>query len=942
MPRKSNVPKRIVQFLIIGLVIAAVFFANVEKPAQIKSDLLSDVEALWGQAYSSNIGWVNFYCDGAGNTQPEFIRTYFPAKGAATVPDACSTTAYGVTYDTTTKTFSGEAYSSNYGWFDMNGLTTDESMKIHGSTDGAGIDPYNFGTTDFQKGPLNPGIYYHSDEAYFCGFAYSDAVGYISFCDPQTKDLPPENISKPGFDWNTYAVYAGTAPTDDTLPPTVTTAGKVFAATDNYNETLWFQDDATPVASVEVKIMDSNGVEQTYNADYFDSENRRASVDISGHDFHIVGNYDLTFTSCDILGHCSDPAVEGDGKISDFFQVVAAAPDWPGNSYFEFDSATPAKVSDGIESHFVRAVLIDEYGNPVISVTDVKEVKTSFTFVNTTELDQINTSRPPGDDSAVFNANEFAFSQEGGTTTGWLTELANGDGISQVNVSSYAPTSDGYTPIENDAINLWFDEMSFEVNALNGYVNVGESSGTYASVDDNRKFTFSPTLVATPEALVWNSGTGAYEVDPSGVENITINSPKRFGLSLQNDSGSVAVGSPELGVAVNSGVGSNVVWANGVIEKAGGVSDLSEALDLDTDSNSTFDATLDDLSTWISGVASSSSNGTLRFRMTPELTAAASAVGDMNTILRNYICYALSGKNICHRSERLEKGAATEASLYNPSIEILGSIRSSSNVGDKRSDVAVNQSIGDFVQSELAAEMDRNTSSLTKNADADYCGKATITNLTSFWTSASCKHLGDNVLYFKGGDVTLNLSGDLPDGAKTIVVENGDLHIQGDLTYAGADDSFGVIVLGGDIFVYPGVSDIAGVFYSDGSVISVNASGQYGEDTSSTCNGSSGFCDRSYELRNQLYWQGLIATQNTIGGSDLATPECPGGETCSRDEARIYDLTYLRTYHPDSGGTTAYAGSDAALVVEYNSRIQNNLPPLFEISTGESSGETGY
>ncbi|MCF7836986.1 hypothetical protein K9M43_04745, partial [Candidatus Gracilibacteria bacterium] len=124
--------------------------------------------------------------------------------------------------------------------------------------------------------------------------------------------------------------------------------------------------------------------------------------------------------------------------------------------------------------------------------------------------------------------------------------------------------------------------------------------------------------------------------------------------------------------------------------------------------------------------------------------------------------------------------------------------------------------------------------------------------------------------------------------------------------------------------------------------ISVNADGESGEDDSPDCSGV-GFCDRSFELRNQLYWKGLIATQNTIGGADKdPTYECPAETTCnSRENARVYDLAYLRTFHADSGVTPVYSDSDAALVVEYDSRIQNSPPPLFEFSTRESGNQLG-
>ena len=304
-----------------------------------------------------------------------------------------------------------------------------------------------------------------------------------------------------------------------------------------------------------------------------------------------------------------------------------------------------------------------------------------------------------------------------------------------------------------------------------------------------------------------------------------------------------------------------------------------------------------------------------------------------------------------------------DTQLYNPGIEIIGSVYSGSGTSSKQTDAALNLSLGDIAQSEFKTAIDRNVAMLIKDDNIIACAGEEVTD----WDDSNyltCTHFENSVLYFEG-DVTLNLS-ELPSGTKTILVEGGDLYIKSNLEYlAGIGHSFGVIVLkdtnddGGNIFVYPGVTNIAGAFYAEGSVISVNVDGECGEDMSAICD-KTGFCDRSYELRNQLYWKGMIATQNTIGGADRSplifpreveavgcnAPRCATASVSgcsSREEARLYDLAYLRTFHSASDGTRAFADSDAAFVIEYDSRIQSNPPPLFEVINRDSgSGETGY
>jgi len=945
----QKIKKLTAQVTLVAVILVAVLFINVGSPEQLKSYILNDIEQLWGQAYSPNVGWINFYCDGASGTIPAAAPA---GKGAPVMPNFCDTTPYGVIFDSTTETFSGEAYSNTYGWLDMSGLTMNPSFNVRGDTNGGAISDYIFGTTYFQRNRPNndnPGLGYYNTSGYFCGFAYSDEIGYISFCDPQTKERNPKDVPVSGFDWDTYAVYLGIGDGDDSDSPALTTATpRVFAATDNYNETLWFQDDVVNIASVEVKIFDSNGVEQTYNAVDFYPATNRASVDITNHDFHVVGDYDLTFTACDAIGNCTDPTVENDGLYTGFFTVVAAVPDWIGNSFFEF--SVPTQVADGQENHLIRTTLIDEYGNPVISVAGIKEVSVDTKFENTTRLDQIAGTG----DSAVFEAGEFGFNQEGGTSTGYLTEANGGDGRFQIDMKSYAPTSKGYTPITDDGFNLFFDNMTYNVVALGGHVNVGESSGTYgvAVGFEPRKFAFSPTLVTTPEALIWDSGTSTYILDASAIENITVNAPKRFNLELQNFSSSMIASNPELGLLMDTSDNS-VTWVDAITEDP-----IAQALILDTEDADGFDSSWNAAGGLVSGgTIDWSSIENIRMRATPELDLAAAVPEDFSTLFETYAGYDVSGKHVRHKSEMLGIGAM----LFNPGIEIIGAVYSSGGTSSKQTGSELNQSLGDTAQSELESMINRSTVALTKDPTVSACTAAgDITNLVDFWNNnPDCTFFEDSVLYLEN-DVILNLSVDLPSGAKTILVEGGNLHIKNDFIFpAAVDNSFGVIVLkdaagvGGNIFIYSNVTNVMGTFYAEGSVISVNAEGECGEDMTADCSGT-GFCDRSFELRDQLYWKGLIATQNTIGGADKAllvfpsnvvatgcnAPDCAAAAVSgcsSREEARIYDFAYLRTFHPASGGTQIFAGSDAALVVEYDSRIQNNPPPLFESIEGSSS-----
>ncbi|EKD64379.1 MAG: hypothetical protein ACD_51C00015G0001, partial [uncultured bacterium] len=99
-------------------------------------------------------------------------------------------------------------------------------------------------------------------------------------------------------------------------------------------------------------------------------------------------------------------------------------------------------------------------------------------------------------------------------------------------------------------------------------------------------------------------------------------------------------------------------------------------------------------------------------------------------------------------------------------------------------------------------------------------------------------NLAEEIYYFDGNNNTNDLTiGDgsnftVPQGAHTIIVENGDLYIQSNIKYIDANFGFNyylyesdadytalaslaIIVLNGDIYIDPNVTDLSGVFYMD-------------------------------------------------------------------------------------------------------------------------------
>ncbi len=209
---------------------------------------------------------------------------------------------------------------------------------------------------------------------------------------------------------------------------------------------------------------------------------------------------------------------------------------------------------------------------------------------------------------------------------------------------------------------------------------------------------------------------------------------------------------------------------------------------------------------------------------------------------------------------------------------------------------------------ELKKEIRRNVAQLTRNIDLTNC-LASTTSLNSLPTLASDCVLVDDVnntilAVYDGADVegTLNLGNGstvtIPaDTSYTLIVLNGgNLNIEENIAYANGNSSFGMIVLaddsgnGGHVYVDPAPTNIVGLLYAEGSLLSSPDAGislYYGAGANAT------------DLTNQLHWQGSIASENTIGGS--ASAILPDGIECGAwpDEqscAQAYALDFLRRF----------------------------------------------
>ena len=173
-----------------------------------------------------------------------------------------------------------------------------------------------------------------------------------------------------------------------------------------------------------------------------------------------------------------------------------------------------------------------------------------------------------------------------------------------------------------------------------------------------------------------------------------------------------------------------------------------------------------------------------------------------------------------------------------------------------------------------------------------------------------------------------------PSNYQTLVVRNGNIHITND--FNAAQKNIGIISYKdsgynvsnwynevGNIYIEPNVSEIHALMYADGALVSTES----GTPVSSTLSA------REYSLWNQLKIHGSIFTRNTLAGAEESGWDymLPWGEQSSdRDLAIQYDLYYLRRGNTGcSQDWYWFCDIPQYLIIEYDTRIQSDPPPLF-------------
>lgn len=298
--------------------------------------------------------------------------------------------------------------------------------------------------------------------------------------------------------------------------------------------------------------------------------------------------------------------------------------------------------------------------------------------------------------------------------------------------------------------------------------------------------------------------------------------------------------------------------------------------------------------------------------------------------LYSTVSYTNSGKAVSYYSNKLPR--VTGTLVVNPVADVKGSVYST-GVTNPQEGTSV-RSIGDVSTNILRDAIFRNVSNIVAGAD-EPSGDGTIVDdglASTVWTVDNGTTLYPDLggvprVYYFTGDVALSSSAtNITWGnQRTIVSVGGDVYIDSNLyndpsslPVGASKPRLGIIALkdlntgnGGNVYISSDVNDIQANIFADGSVFSYDGNPANINSAGEPCWASEKV--RHDTLINQLYIEGSIASQNTIGGAADVTPTLGNGKKVSaaegtyggsgslclptgRSQARLYDLNFMRYY----------------------------------------------
>lgn len=843
-----------------------------------------------------------------------------------------------------------------------------------------------------------------NEEGQFSGYAWNPTIGWV--------DFNGANVDANDDSLNYF--YPITEWTPDATPPTIVlaqghyvfsaTASKTYElATDNDPGDRGFScpggiyanNGATPLTLVDTAVVVDTTNQYTFLCSDQKEPDRFGRLSIVFDDIAALSELPGTYM---LTGDIADAAGNGVNYGTATFQVVAGAPDFTQPDTYTL-IAPANNYANGTDTYTVALNIRDQFGNPVVNENvsagiyqgmTLKKVNHALTFFNTVDFDQYEPLLENDSGLAVNYTYYPLHNYVSNTDSIYRKDIATG--MTAVDVSSFAPTD--LFDDTNTQNHLAFDNVDVEVdNRMSGiYNDVGMCSDPANCVlTPNETIAFLPMLTADvidTSGAVINFADIEFNENEETTFRSKINNVDPSGkiVNEANMLTKLTAYDPTVGNSDPSWKLPGIVFNTlRLVDEDG--EDISTAYcDSDNEDLCALDNMFEESSVGYNRPfnqimseelfsyphTTSWNSGTFNIATTP-LRLGEVVAQDVGIRYEPYVSY-MNGASEPVRHKVGDFGGSS--SFIYKEISIGGMA-----TGEPVDESAVSNPIDTrFIDtgelhtfSDMFEIVSRNIANKTRGKrDAD---KANFTDVNvASWDELLAhskvqilKDKGNNnVIWFHGDGFNLNINGDIviPTGQHTLIVEGGNIYLNGNIMNAGGDmdgsDLLGIVVLrstgnnqgtalslSGNFLIDPRVTNIKAAVVAERSVMSYDGTQVY-----------DGFNTSTADLPNQIYWKGTIMSRNTVGGEqhldannekapllpNYTSLWMPDGFTYDNfanesveDRQKIasrFDLAHLRQYR---GVSTAAAQDvpesyvNSSVIILYDEEIALNPPPLFEL-----------
>lgn len=761
------------------------------------------------------------------------------------------------------------------------------------------------------------------------GVAWNDNLGFISFSceDGRYNSGGVENIGCGPFDYGVYVSEANQLGMR-------TLHGYAWSAALGY---LKFDTDAFPAYRAKV------GVDGSVSGYAF--TNAGIWVDVSGMNLELAERVVLAGEEGE--EEPIDPELElGDWCDGRPFFCAEVTPE-PGSLSFALDADSDLKVADGEDGYNIHLFFNDENGDP-ISDDDVEDFIESLEFAwdDTVKKDQTGVvavgdsldgmSRPWSEGNGAVR-----FKPVSGDD---FERVAPGHYVTEVPISSFAPTSESNVsfthattppypffneqflnnveevPLEREANNLVLKWISHGPFVIGGEEVAPGGSISLEGINGGVSFKFRPALEVNELYANSEEDTiNAYR----GIENVIHTNTAEYGDLPEGtvDDATVSYhlaydrGSPEMQSQDCSLDSFEVYFVNDF-----------EGEDVRAAVPTALSADFDDLLNGddVQAVADLPpiQEGEEELDLLPCQYAQAPS-------LYTKVHYSVDGQDVVYYSNKLPK---TPGRIANPSIVVHGNIygQDLGNVSaQNRTQISGN--IGkNVIRDTINTNLERfNVASLSAGRERELCtvnilksgGRHDVSGCTREVVYKYAKVGDEDVLYFKGADVVMDLQEGASVGKWVVIADDGNVFIDNSINnndsrenrmtlVALRGERYGDNVTGHGYLAGGKAMVVDATLIFDGTLFAYDGVNKNAMDDDGVPQWDNQAA-RQEALAYQALIRGVLYSDNTIGGADLDGGEDPkdyllaGGGTVlditqeNRQLAQSYDLNYLRLFNLD-------------------------------------------